>query len=144
MEKNRRMTRQKKIILELLRATDAHPTAEWIYEKARERIPEISLGTVYRNLNLLKELGEIMELSFGGAYKCYDGVPSNHYHYRCRICQRVYDVDMPVLDQLSALTETRDGHRIETHRLEFSGVCKACLDREDASFGEMEREIGAG
>ncbi|MDR1206226.1 MAG: transcriptional repressor [Peptococcaceae bacterium] len=137
MEKNRRMTRQKKIILELLRSTNTHPTAEWIYEKARERIPEISLGTVYRNLNLLKELGEIMELSFGGAYKCYDGIPVNHYHYRCRICHRVYDVDMPLVDQLSKLTETGDGHRIETHRLEFSGVCSACLaagalDREDA------------
>jgi Fur family ferric uptake transcriptional regulator/Fur family peroxide stress response transcriptional regulator len=144
MEKNRRMTRQKKIILELLRSTNAHPTAEWIYEKARERIPEISLGTVYRNLNLLKELGEIMELSFGGAYKCYDGIPTNHYHYRCRVCHRVYDVDMPLVDQLSKLTETGDGHRIETHRLEFSGVCKACLDQEEVLPGEMEREAGVG
>jgi Fur family ferric uptake transcriptional regulator/Fur family peroxide stress response transcriptional regulator len=127
MEKNRRMTRQKRVILELLRSSDSHPTAEWIYEKARERIPEISLGTVYRNLNLLKELGEIMELSFG-VYKCYDGTAVNHYHYRCRVCHRVYDVDMPLLDQLSGLTETSDGHHIETHRLEFSGVCKACLE----------------
>jgi Fur family ferric uptake transcriptional regulator/Fur family peroxide stress response transcriptional regulator len=131
------MTKQKSIILELLRSTDTHPTADWIYEKARERLPEISLGTVYRNLNLLAEAGEILELNFGGAYKCFDGIAANHYHYRCRICRRVYDMDMPLMSQLSELTETGDGHRIETHRLEFSGVCKACLESEGESNGSL-------
>jgi Fur family ferric uptake transcriptional regulator/Fur family peroxide stress response transcriptional regulator len=128
MKKIQRMTRQKKVILDILKSVDCHPTADWIYEQARAQIPDLSLGTVYRNLNLLKEMGEIMELNYGGSYRCFDGIPENHYHYRCRICQRIYDMDMPLLDQLAGLSETAEGHGIETHRLEFCGVCKHCRD----------------
>ena len=86
MERIQRMTRQKKIILDILRSVKTHPTAEWIYQEARQQIPGLSLGTVYRNLNLLRDNGEIMELNYGSSQSHFDGTAANHYHFQCREC----------------------------------------------------------
>ncbi len=129
MAKTQRMTRQKRIIFEILKNTKSHPTADWIYEQARKEIPDISLGTVYRNLNLLKESGQILELNYGSSYSRFDGNPENHYHFQCVECGRVYDVDLPgectkLLQQNAVL----DGHVVDTHRLEFYGKCRECKE----------------
>ena len=94
MKKTQRMTKQKRVILDVLRSVNTHPTAEWIYQEARKEIPGLSLGTVYRNLNLLRDNGEIQELSYGSSQSHYDGCPENHYHFVCRECGRVFDVDL--------------------------------------------------
>ena len=73
-----RMTKQRKLILDVLRSTKSHPTADWIYEKVRQEIPNISLGTIYRNLNILRDMGEIMELDYGSKYSRFDGNAENH------------------------------------------------------------------
>lgn len=121
----RRMTRQRKLILEVLRQTKSHPTADWVYEQVRKECPDISLGTVYRNLNILKEAGEIMELSYGSTFSRYDGNPVNHYHFVCHECGRVSDVDLPLATEL----ETRlrqQGYEVGYHRIEFYGRCSEC------------------
>lgn len=129
MERIQRMTRQKKIILDILRSVKTHPTAEWIYQEARQQIPGLSLGTVYRNLNLLRDNGEIMELNYGSSQSHFDGTAANHYHFQCRECGGVYDLDLPLLKNIETKASGINGHQIDGHRLEFYGICEACLDR---------------
>ncbi|AZR74844.1 transcriptional repressor [Anoxybacter fermentans] len=123
------MTKQRKAILEILRSTDSHPTADWIYEQVRKIIPNISLGTIYRNLSILKDMGEIMELSFGSTYSRYDGNPKNHYHFCCFECNRVYDIDIPVLQTINEEVSNKTGNIVHHHRLEFYGICKNCQEK---------------
>ncbi|GAW93005.1 Fur family transcriptional regulator [Calderihabitans maritimus] len=131
MPKAKRMTKQKQTILEILRSTTCHPTADWIYEQARKKLPDISLGTVYRNLNVLRDEGEIMELNYGSTFSRFDGNPRNHYHFVCESCGQVYDVDYPVQNQLEKVIEEKTGARVQYHRLEFYGICSACLENKD-------------
>lgn len=121
-----RMTRQRKIILEVLRENKTHPSADEIYDMVRKRLPRISLGTVYRNLEILCELGEIQKLEFGGTQKRFDGNTENHYHIRCVCCDRVDDAPVtPLKDIENQLMETTD-YKIIGHRLEFIGLCPEC------------------
>lgn len=126
MEKNLRMTKQKRIIMEVLRSTKSHPTADWIYEQAKKQLPDLSLGTVYRNLNLLKNMGEIMELNYGSTYSRFDGNPKNHYHFHCQECGKVYDLDISPELYLDQYAGDIKGHEILSHRLEFYGICNEC------------------
>lgn len=121
-----RNTRQRKVILEELRVSCAHPTAVELFERVRRRLPRISLGTVYRNLDLLTEMGTIQKLDLSGAEARFDGNIHPHYHVRCEHCGRVDDVGG--LDSAlsgGVLTHTA-GYKILGHRLEFVGVCPAC------------------
>lgn len=127
--KAQRMTRQKKVILEILRGTKTHPTADWVYEQARKELPEISLGTVYRNLNVLRESGQIMELNYGSTFSRFDGNPANHYHFVCEQCGSVMDLDLPVLEQLEQEVASRTGLKVSHHRLEFYGLCPQCTEK---------------
>jgi Fur family transcriptional regulator, peroxide stress response regulator len=121
-----RMTRQRKVILEELRKFMHHPGADEIYEAVRKRIPRISLGTVYRNLEVLSELGEIRKLEFGGTMKRFDGDPEEHYHIRCNLCDRVDNVPMPHLEDIEERINLDTDYRIIGHRLEFFGLCPEC------------------
>lgn len=127
----KRMTKQKKVILDILRHTRSHPTADWIYAQARKVLPDISLGTVYRNLGVLRDAGEIMELNYGSTYSRYDGNPGNHYHYVCLHCGRIVDLDMPLHEDLEREAEACGGGRILYHRLEFYGICPECNDQKE-------------
>ena len=81
-----RVTRQRRIILEELRKMDSHPTAAKVYEIVRHRLPNISLGTVYRNLNVLDDLGLLQKIQYGNASH-YDGNLQRHYHLKCVQCE---------------------------------------------------------
>jgi len=124
----RRKTRQRALILKILRSTNNHPTADWIYNQVRKEIPDISLGTVYRNLRLLKEMGEIQELQWGSTYSRFDGNPREHYHFNCVNCGRVMDVDIEIQQSLEKLVEEKHGWKVTGHRLEFWGLCHDCQD----------------
>ncbi len=87
-----RMTRQRMVILDTLRSMVSHPTADEVYEAVRGILPHISLGTVYRNLEVLTEMGLIMRLDIGGGQRRYDGRAERHYHLRCINCERVVDI----------------------------------------------------
>ena len=121
-----RRTKQKEAILEVLRDTTSHPTADWVYNEVRKEIPNISLGTVYRNLRLLCESGEILELDLCGTLARFDARQDNHYHFRCEKCGRVFDVDLPVDEEIDRRAALKTGFEVSFHRLEFRGVCKNC------------------
>ncbi|MDR1193356.1 MAG: transcriptional repressor [Peptococcaceae bacterium] len=134
------MTRQKKVILDVLRSVNTHPTAEWIYQEAKREIPGLSLGTVYRNLNLLRENGEIKELSYGSDQSHFDGRPKNHYHFCCTECGQVFDVPLPVLKTIERKAKAVSNFQITGHRLEFYGLCEECRQKEDKADEEDEED----
>jgi Fur family ferric uptake transcriptional regulator/Fur family peroxide stress response transcriptional regulator len=114
--------------LEVLRNTDFHPTADAIFKMVRKKLPSISFGTVYRNLNLLRQEGQILELVCG-KYSCrYDGKSDNHYHFYCIKCKRIFDIDIPVLVNLDNRVRKKSGFRVKYHRIDFYGYCRDCGD----------------
>lgn len=124
-----RNTRQREAILRYLRSTTSHPTADMIYETVKKEIPNISKGTVYRNLGVLQESGEISKLDLKGTVSRYEGSRKRHYHFRCRQCGRVFDVDGPVDKDLDRRVAARTGFIIDYHQLEFRGLCNDCSVR---------------
>ncbi|HHT36700.1 MAG TPA: transcriptional repressor [Firmicutes bacterium] len=133
-----RKTKQREVILQVLRSTKCHPTADWIYQEVRKELPNISLGTIYRNLKTLTEMGEILELSYGSTYSRFDGNADNHYHFVCEECGNVYDVDLPVNESINAKLEDKYDVQVNSHRLEFYGTCREC---SDARTAEREHEM---
>jgi Fur family peroxide stress response transcriptional regulator len=121
-----RKSKQKEAILRVLKSTTSHPTADWIYNQVRQEIPNISFGTVYRNLRLLKEAGEILELDLSGSPSHYNGNVHDHYHFRCEKCDRIFDLDEPVHKAINDRVAQETGLMITHHVLEFRGLCKDC------------------
>ena len=127
-----RMTKQRKVILAVLRKNNIHPTADIVYAMVRQQLPKISLGTVYRNLEILTALGEIQTLELSGTQKRFDGVPQKHYHIRCLHCGRVDDAPIAPLNTLEDDLYKSTVYTIMGHRLEFIGLCPACSQNKDA------------
>ena len=121
-----RYSKQRETILQVVRGTLVHPTADWVYKETRKVIPNISLGTVYRNLNQLVESGRVLKLKDESMVR-YDGNTGQHDHFRCTSCGKWYDVDF--LDQ-KAFEAFGDKHhfRIESFNLELEGTCRECLN----------------
>ena len=127
---NRRATKQRKAILRILRNTRSHPTADQIYDAVRKEIPNISKGTVYRNLQVLREDGAISELNLNGTLSRYEEKQDKHYHFRCERCGRVFDLDEPVNTEMEKKVAERTGFRVSSHQTEFRGSCKECQLKE--------------
>ncbi len=117
-------SRQREAILQVLRSTNTHPTANWIYTQVREQLPKISLGTVYRNLSALAASGDILAIDVGDGFEHYDGDVSPHLHLSCKKCGRIDDLvlDEDVLSQKA----TEQGFTPETSIYVVYGVCKKC------------------
>ena len=126
-----RKSKQKDSIVRVVRGTNCHPTAEWIYEQVKEEIPNVSLGTIYRNLKLLKQEGEISELGPADTPSRFDSKTQNHYHFRCEQCGHIFDVDELVNKEIDKKVAKKTGFKITHHVLEFRGVCKDCLQSTD-------------
>ncbi len=124
-----RMTDQRRVILDEIRDTKSHPTADDLYRVVRKRLPKISLGTVYRNLDILTNAGLINKLDFGSGQSRYDANLSEHYHLRCVECNRVVDVmDMPPI-HYDRTVLSRTAFEIIGHNLEFVGICPDCRQK---------------
>lgn len=121
-----RVTKQRKVLLDELCKVCTHPTADELYQVARKRLPRISLGTVYRNLELMAENGMIQKLEVGGTQKRFDGNAAPHYHVRCLKCNRVDDLELALEQDVEAQARQRTGYTILRHSLEFSGFCPDC------------------
>ena len=121
-----RKSKQKEVILKVLRSTSSHPSADWVYEQVRKEIPNISLGTVYRNLRLLSESGEILELNYSSTPSRFNGNTQNHYHFRCDKCGRIFDLDEPVDKTIEDRVAQKVGFSVTRHRLELYGLCRDC------------------
>lgn len=117
-------SKQREAILEVLRSTDTHPTANWIYEKVREKIPNISLGTVYRNLSGLTADGTILQIEVGDGFEHFDGDISPHLHLYCRECGKIYDQRLN--GDYIADTAKESGFTADTTIYVAYGICKNC------------------
>jgi len=124
--KNLRMSKQRKAILETLKDLKCHPTADEVYELVRQKLPRISLGTVYRNLEILSSSGMIRKMQQGGTQRRYDGCVDDHYHIRCIHCDRVDDVTMDQLNPCEDILRRKCNYKIVGHWLEFIGICPEC------------------
>lgn len=122
----KRMTKQRKIIKEILCGTTSHPTAEAIYEEARKVLPDIGLGTVYRNLQVLIEEGSAIELTGDKRFSHYDGNVAPHAHLYCEKCNNVFDIDMEMSNDIANIAAAKTGASISNYRLDFFGCCKKC------------------
>lgn len=122
----RRMTKQRRIILEELKKISSHPGADDIFRLVRTKIPRISFGTVYRNLKVLKEQGLLLELDYSRGFSRFDANVQNHYHFRCLQCERVFDVEEPVRRDFEQRVAQKMGFQVSYHRLEFYGKCNNC------------------
>jgi Fur family transcriptional regulator, ferric uptake regulator len=125
-----RMTRQRAVILEELRKVKSHPTADEVYSLVRERMPRISLGTVYRNLDFLAATGEILKLESAGSIKRFDGDISWHQHIRCSQCGCIGDImdGQPAPEVTGMLVE--GFARVTGARVEYDGICDACAVKQ--------------
>ena len=121
-----RMTHQREIILEELRQLKTHPTADELYDIVKKRLPRISLATVYRNLDVLADLGMIQRIEVSGRQKRFDGNPEPHHHIRCLVCGRVADVEMDNPPKIDFDALHTHGFKVLGFRLEFEGVCPEC------------------
>ena len=129
-EKARRHTRQRAVILEELRNVTSHPTAAELYDMARTRLPKISLGTVYTNLELLARTGIIRKLEVSGSAARFDGNTKRHCHVHCVRCGRVDDAHDVPADIMKTDDERIGGYEILDSYLGFIGICPECTMHE--------------
>lgn len=129
MAPTQRNTRQRTALLEALRATREHPTAEALYTALKHNFPRLSLGTVYRNLNLLEAQGLVNRLGFGSGPDRYEAVSGDHAHLRCRNCGKIEDFMLPDDPSLHRSVARQTGFRIESRQLDLSGLCRECTPR---------------
>ncbi len=126
-------SRQRESIKNFIMQRSDHPTAETVYMGIRKEYPHVSLGTVYRNLSLLAELGEIRKISVGDGPDRFDGNTSPHYHFFCKECGQVIDLAMDSIDHINVIASHRFGGRVEGSVTHFFGTCPECLAKEISS-----------
>lgn len=124
---DQRNTRQREAILQQLQGRTDHPTAETLYAELKPQYPHMSLGTVYRNLAVLSENGQILHIQFENGADHYDGDTMRHYHMVCERCGGVCDVPNPITG-LKQVKKFKG--EIRSIRLHFTGICPACKQRE--------------
>ena len=120
-------SRQREAVLHYLRSTKSHPTAENVFTEIRKEFPKISLGTVYRNLNLLVEHGEIIRLNCGDGVEHFDATIAPHNHFICRRCGAVIDLEMNSIDRINQEANKHFPGEVEGHEIYFYGSCEKCL-----------------
>ena len=120
-----RLTEPRRLILDVVRATDAHPSASTVYRQLRKRLPRVSLATVYRNLRRLAAEGFLRERAGMDGLR-FDGNIERHDHFTCMSCRRVFDVPPTQALGPGQRVAIRTGFEVLDHRIEFYGVCAAC------------------
>jgi Fur family ferric uptake transcriptional regulator len=124
-----RMTPQRRLILEALDCLGGHPNAEQIFDLARQRDPGLNLSTVYRTLRWLEQEGLVSARHFDetGRHDHFDpALPAEHYHFVCKVCERVIEFDDPAFETVKAQFEQKQNVKVETVSVMFYGVCQAC------------------
>jgi Fur family transcriptional regulator, peroxide stress response regulator len=127
MNSNYKKSKQREQLLEILRGTTTHPSADWLYQELKEEFPHLSMGTVYRNLAILVEQGLITKIDFGSTFDRYDANTDEHYHFICKKCGTINDIDLPIGNIVSELTDQLEGYQVTHHRIEFYGLCSKCV-----------------
>lgn len=122
-------SRQREVILQTLKSNVVHPTAEYLYSILKEKEPNISLATLYRNLNQLSCSGVIKKIDGLENSSHYDHNIQEHYHFICDECKRVFDVSFDVAPDIVHKTEEKTGFIVKKHDIIFNGICKECLEK---------------
>ena len=129
MERTAKHFRKRDAILSCLRQTTEHPSADWVYAKLKPEIPDLALGTVYRNLSLFKDQGLITSLGTVGGVERFDGNVTPHVHFICTACHRVTDLSqIQVPEELNASASRASGGQVESCQLTFRGRCAGCKE----------------
>ena len=128
----RRNTIQRSLVLEAVNRLHCHASADEIYNEIIKEHPNISRATVYRNLNLLSEMGEIRRLEIPGRPDCFDHRCHNHCLVKCELCGRVFDVDMDFVRGLESGIRDAHGFDFTGYDIIFRGVCPECKKRKDS------------
>ena len=123
---NKRFTIQRSLVLEVVKELRRHVTADEVYEEIVKKHPDISRGTVYRNLNLLSNIGEIRKVEMPGGAALFDHLCHNHYHAKCVKCGRVFDVAMEFITDLENSIKDMQGFVFTGHDIVFKCVCPEC------------------
>jgi len=121
----RRNTQQRNIIYDIVASTNTHPTADWVYEQAKKQIPNISLGTVYRNLKVLVEEGKILEINDGKVSR-FDANISPHHHFKCEKCGSLYDIVERELLHINKDIAQKKGYTVNNSFVVLYGICPKC------------------
>lgn len=124
-------SRQRESIKNYLMSRKDHPTADMVYEAVRQDFPNISLGTVYRNLNFLVEHGDIVKIRCDENYDRFDANTLKHYHFICRKCDCVSDLNMIPVDHIDVIAGEHFKGKIEGHHAFFYGICEKCQTEEN-------------
>jgi Fur family peroxide stress response transcriptional regulator len=123
----RKHSKKRDAILELIRSTRSHPGAQWVYDRLKPRIPGLSLGTVYRNINVFREEGTVVSLGVVNGEERFDGTTAPHPHFVCEDCGRVVDLPGEVQAELAgALSLEISGFTIDKRKTVFYGLCNEC------------------
>jgi len=137
MEKARKHSRKRDAILQCICGTTTHPSAEWVYAQLKSDIPDLSLGTVYRNIGMFREEGKICSVGVVNGLERYDGNTVPHVHFICESCGAVLDVDaIEVPLTLRKAAESATGGRVSGCSLSFSGLCRNC-ESSDSSLHKI-------
>lgn len=131
-----KLTRQRRVILEALRATKAHPDAYALWAEVKAALPRVSLATVYRTLGVLARLGLVREVESSGPFGRFDGRLDPHGHITCTNCGRIADVELPDISEISAAAVVDGPFRVTGCRVELTGLCASCA-------GGSKRKNGA-
>lgn len=125
-----RNSTQRQVVLEELKKLSSHPTAAELYHVVRKRLPHISLGTVYRNLEILSQAGRIITLQLAGSEKRFDGRIDDHYHVRCVKCGQVEDLPFSPIQAIEEAVQGISQYEILSYQIEFVGICARCKQAE--------------
>ena len=126
-----KFSRQRESIKQYLASTKEHPTADMVYMHVKEDYPNISLGTVYRNLAQLAENGDILKISTSANKEHFDGFVHRHFHFVCNKCDKIYDVDLDGMDEIKNQAAEKLNADIEDYSLIFYGICENCSSKKN-------------
>ena len=127
------LTRQRKIVLDVVQAGDHHPTAAEVFDAARKKLPGISFATVYNSLRFLKDAGLVREIAFGNGASRYDRETDRHDHALCSACGKLVDFDLPGTVALTRSAARASKFRAESVHLTLVGLCPKCRDNKPRS-----------
>lgn len=124
-----RKTIQCALVLETVKKLNRHVTADEVFYEITKEHPNIGRGTVYRNLQRLCETGELRKIEVPEGADCYDRILTPHYHIRCSVCGKMFDVDMPYIEGLESNVKDMHGFSEVSHDIMFKGICPSCRDK---------------
>ncbi len=132
MERNIRYSKKREAILNAIRGTHCHPSAEWVYQTLKPTHPDLSLGTVYRNLVFFQQNGDVQSIGVVKGQERFDAVTTPHSHFICTRCGSVIDLNQIQVDaKLDRTVSLQYGLEVERHELTFHGLCPDCMQKKN-------------